>query len=94
MGRRVEGLAAAQEAVELYRELVELNRDAYLPDLAASVNNLALRLAEAGRRAEGLAAAQEAETFYRELAASEPDIFAADLAAARELVSELSGPDA
>ncbi len=46
------------------------------------------------RRVEGLAAAQEAETFYRELAASEPDIFAADLAAARELVSELSGPDA
>ncbi|MDQ2707826.1 MAG: hypothetical protein M3Z25_09400 [Actinomycetota bacterium] len=31
--RRVEGLAATQEAVQLRRELVESNRDAHLPDL-------------------------------------------------------------
>ena len=51
-GRRAEGLAAAQEAVDLHRELAAGNRDAYLPGLAMSVNNLAIRLGEAGRRAE------------------------------------------
>jgi hypothetical protein len=40
--------------------LVGLNRDAYLPDLAMSVNNLAIDLAEAGCRQEALEAAQEA----------------------------------
>ncbi|MDQ2707308.1 MAG: hypothetical protein M3Z25_06585 [Actinomycetota bacterium] len=70
-GRRVEGLAATQEAVQLRRELVESNRDAYLPDLAASVNNLANRFAEVGRRAEWLAAAQEAQ-LYQELAPEHP----------------------
>ena len=43
VGRRAEGLAAAQEAVDLRRELAAGHRDAYLPDLAASVNNLAVQ---------------------------------------------------
>jgi hypothetical protein len=50
-GRRAEALSTAHEAANLYRELVTLNRDAYLPDLAASVNNLANRLAEVFQRA-------------------------------------------
>jgi hypothetical protein len=37
-------------AGRLRRELADSNRDPYLPNLAASVNNHALRLAEAGRR--------------------------------------------
>ena len=40
-----------------------------------SVNNLAIRLAEAGRRAEGLTAAQEAVDLYRELAAGNRDAY-------------------
>ena len=47
-GRRAEALTATQEAVDLHRELAAHNRDAYLPDLAMSVNNLAIQLAEAG----------------------------------------------
>jgi hypothetical protein len=74
-GRRADGLAAAQEAVHLRRELVELNRDAYLPGLAMSVNNLAVHLAEAGRRADGLAAAQEAVHLYRELAQADFEVY-------------------
>jgi hypothetical protein len=61
--------------VTLRRELVALNRDAYLPDLAASVYNLAADLGDAGRRAKGLTAAQEAVGLYRELARREPDVF-------------------
>ncbi|MBA2324595.1 MAG: hypothetical protein H0V92_11495 [Pseudonocardiales bacterium] len=70
--RRVEGLAAAQEAVQLYQELVESNRDAHLPNLARSVNNLAVDLAEVDRRVEGLAATQEAAQLYQELAPEHP----------------------
>ena len=66
--------------VEQHRTAVASDRDAYLPDLAGSVNNLALRLGEAGRRADGLTAAQEAVTLYRELAALNRDAYLPDLA--------------
>jgi hypothetical protein len=79
-GRRVEGLTAAQEAVEWYRELIAGNRAAYLPDLAMSVTNLAIQLAGAGRRVEALAAAQEAVEWYRELVADNPDAYLPSLA--------------
>src|SRR5262249_50897735 len=39
-------------------------RDASLPNLARSVNNLAVRLVEVGRRAEALVYAQEATYLY------------------------------
>ncbi|MEU2615841.1 tetratricopeptide repeat protein, partial [Micromonospora sp. NPDC007271] len=80
VGRRVEALAVSQEAVDLYRGLAAGNRDAYLPDLATSVNNHALRLAEAGRRDEALAVSQEAVDLYRELAAGNSDAYLPDLA--------------
>jgi Trypsin-like peptidase domain len=69
------------QTVEHHRELAEANRDAYLPDLAASVHNLAIDLAEAGRRAEGLTAAQQAVDLYRDLAAANRDAHLPDLAA-------------
>jgi hypothetical protein len=73
------GVRPAQEAVDLYRELVALNRDAYLPNLATSVTNFAVYLAEGGRRAEGLAAAREAVELYREAVAVHGDVFAENL---------------
>jgi hypothetical protein len=57
-----------------------LNRDAYLPALAGSVNNLAVRLGESGRRVEALAAAQEAVALCRELVELNRDAFLPDLA--------------
>jgi hypothetical protein len=65
--RHREGLAAAREAVQLRRELVELNRDTHLPDLARPLGNLAVRLAETGHRIEALVAAQEAVDLRRKL---------------------------
>ncbi|RAK24795.1 hypothetical protein B0I29_1351, partial [Actinoplanes lutulentus] len=79
-GRRVEALTASQEAVDLRRELAAGNRDAYLPDLAMSVNNHAVQLAEAGRRVEALTASQEAVDLYRALAADNRDAYLPDLA--------------
>ena len=80
VGRLGEALEAAQEAVGLYRELVEASPAAYTPDLAASLNNLANRLSGVGRSGEALEAAQEAVGLYRELAEASPAAYTPDLA--------------
>lgn len=54
-------MAAIQEAVEVYRRLAAANPAAYEPDLAQSLNNLSIRLVEAGRR-------DEAERVWEEVA--------------------------
>ena len=53
-GRSVEALEVAQEAAGLYRDLVEVSPAAYTPDLAMSLNNLALILSEEGQYEEAL----------------------------------------
>ena len=68
---------------ELYRHLAETAPDAYLPLLASSLNNLSVRLAEAGRRAEALAPGEQAVQIYRRLPEAARDaylsVFAASL---------------
>ena len=54
VGRSGEALEAVQEAVGLYRELVEASPAAYTPDLAMSLNNLANILKEKGQYEEAL----------------------------------------
>ena len=44
----------AQEAVDIYRKLAQSNPAAFLPDLAASLNNLGTFLSALGRREEAL----------------------------------------
>jgi hypothetical protein len=51
-GRRAEGLAASQEAVQVWRRLAAANPAAYEPELAGSLNNLSNLLAAVGLRAE------------------------------------------
>ncbi|GAA3696708.1 hypothetical protein GCM10022204_10830 [Microlunatus aurantiacus] len=79
-GRREEGPAAIEEAVQLYRRLAATNPDAYEPDLASSLRNWAIGLAEAGHREEGLAAVEEAVQLCRRLAVTNPDAYELDLA--------------
>ena len=74
-------LATAEEAVKLHHELVTLNRDAYPPNLAIAINNLAIDRRDAGHHIEAPAAAQEAIDRTRELALNEPNRFADALAA-------------
>ncbi len=57
---------AAREAVELHRGLAEASRQAYTPNLAMSLNNLANLLSEAGERNE-CQAAREAVRLRRAL---------------------------
>ncbi|WP_406083567.1 tetratricopeptide repeat protein [Micromonospora zamorensis] len=81
VGRRTEALAVSQEAVDLYRELATANRDAHLPNLAASVSNHAVLLSEARQRAEALAISQEAVDLCWELVAANRDAHLPNLAA-------------
>ncbi len=60
--------------------MAQATPQAFLPDLAASLTSLGLRLADVGRREEALAAAQEATALYRELAQVNPQAFLPDLA--------------
>ena len=80
LGRREEALAATKEAVEIYRKLAEKNPEAFLPDLATSLNNLGLILRELGRREEALAATKEAVEIRRKLAEKNPEAFLPNLA--------------
>jgi tetratricopeptide (TPR) repeat protein len=79
-GRREEALAAATEAVTIRRDLARARPEAFTPDLAMSLNNLANRLSELGQREEALAAATEAAGLYRDLARARPEAFTPDLA--------------
>ena len=79
-GRRDEALQTAQEAVTIRRNLAEHNPAAYTPDLAASLNNLAIYLDNNGQRREALTTAQEAVTIRRNLAEHNPSAYTPDLA--------------
>ena len=92
VGRSGEALEVAQEAVGLYRDLVEASPAAYTPDLAGSLNNLAGFLSGAGRSGEALEAAQEAVRLRRELVEASPAAYTPDLAGSlNNLANRLSG---
>ena len=80
VGRREDALAAIDRAVAIRRELAAARPDAFLPDLAAALNNQSVHLAALGRREEALAAIEQAVTAYRDLAAGRPDAFLPALA--------------
>ena len=81
LGRREEALAAVERAVTIRRQLAEARPDAFLPDLAMSLNNQSNRLADLGRREEALAAIEQAAEIYRQLAEARPAAFLPNLAA-------------
>ncbi|MFO0874943.1 MAG: tetratricopeptide repeat protein [Phycisphaerales bacterium] len=73
--RRLEdGLAATQQAVEAYRELVRDREppEELLADLAMSLNNLGMSLGHLGRHDEARVALEEAVDLFRELASKAP----------------------
>ena len=80
LGRREEALEAIEEAVSLYRPLVQARPDIFRFDLADSLYSQSDRLADLGRREEALEAVEEAVELYRPLAAAFPDAFSSKLA--------------
>src|SRR6478735_7156011 len=57
---RLAWIVNVSDGVTIRRQLATANPAAHEPDLAASLTNLTVRLAEAGRRPEALAAIEEA----------------------------------
>ncbi|MFI5963589.1 tetratricopeptide repeat protein [Streptomyces asoensis] len=80
VGRWEEALAAAQEAVEICRQLASGNPAAHASDLARSLSNLGEALSAVGRREEALIAGEEAVEIYRLPASANPAAHASDLA--------------
>ena len=70
------------EAVDIRRKLAASNPQAFLPDLAMSLNNLGLLLSDLGlgRSEDALAPSEEAVDIRRKLAASNPQAFLPNLA--------------
>ncbi|MDT3395350.1 tetratricopeptide repeat protein, partial [Streptomyces sp. B1866] len=62
------------------QQLAADNPAAYEPDLARSLSNLGIYLAEAGRRGEALTTTEQAVEIYRRLAADNPAAYEPDLA--------------
>jgi Trypsin-like peptidase domain/Tetratricopeptide repeat len=75
-----DALAAAEEAVTLYRRLAEAKPNAFRPGLAIALNNLSVRLPKLDRWDEALTAVEEAVEIRRRLAREDPDAFLSDLA--------------
>jgi hypothetical protein len=74
--------------VEIYEQLARENFAAYAPDLALSLNNLSVRLAESGERASGLAASRRAVEIHEQLVRENFAAFAPKLAASLNNLSE------
>jgi len=81
LGRIVpDGLAAAEEATAINRQLAQAQPHRYMPEFAASLVNLAALLAKLGRATEARSRAQEAASIYSVLATTNPDQYLPDLA--------------
>jgi len=87
LGRRVPALEAIEEAVEISRRLAQARPDAFLPDLAMSLNNLS----DLDRRESALEAIQEAVEIYHRLAELYPEVFAQALADSLQVREQLIG---
>ena len=72
----------------MYRSLTTQNPDQFRPLLAASLDNLAVGLSEAGQRTDALEVADEVVAIYRALAAQHPERFRVALARSLDKVAK------
>ena len=68
------------EALDLYHKLARANPDAYLPDVAMTLNNLAILYSANNRMDDAEKAYDEALDLYRKLARANPDAYLPDVA--------------
>ena len=89
LGRREDALNAAQKARDLFHTLAADRPDAFAPDLATSLHNLAVTLRDLGRSEDALNAGEGALALRRELAADRPDVFTPYLASSLDNVANM-----
>jgi tetratricopeptide (TPR) repeat protein len=74
LGRYGEALTAVEEAVTVYRDLVERVPDRYLPDLARSLTNLGASRWELERTADSFEAYRESVAVWKLCADHDPEL--------------------
>lgn len=79
------------EALAIYRELANTNPEAYLPELADTLNNLGVLHSSQGHDVAARAALGEALAIYRQLAAGNPERFAPRAADVQRNLDRLRG---
>jgi len=79
-GNYKRAMKISEEITSIYQRLATANPAAYEPDLAASLNNLAIRYSESGRRNEAIAPAEKARDIYERLATENPAAYEPNLA--------------
>jgi len=81
-GRLEEALTATFKGVELLRTMAEKQPEAFLPDLAMSLDHLGIRFSKLGDQQAALQATREAVDYFRKLAEKQPEAFLPELARA------------
>ncbi|PLX93416.1 MAG: hypothetical protein C0620_07650 [Desulfuromonas sp.] len=74
-GNYKRAMKISEEITSIYQRLATANPAAYEPDLAASLNNLAIRYSESGRRNEAIAPAEKAVAIRKRLASENPSAY-------------------
>jgi tetratricopeptide (TPR) repeat protein len=82
VGRWTEAHEMTERSVEIFRRMVDLDRERYLPDLAGAVSNLGSCLAQLGVGDQALSVTYEAVALYRELLQNDRDRYYPALARA------------
>ncbi|MGP8300198.1 tetratricopeptide repeat protein [Streptomyces inhibens] len=90
MGRSEESLSAIKESVDIRYALARAFPDAYLPEHASCLNDLALELMDLGHEAEALDATEKAVKILRALAARYPGMYTQDLHNSLQLYARLN----
>lgn len=80
LGQLVESKNAAKESVRLWRELAQIDKNAFLPELAGCLLNLATRSSDSNLRREATLASLESVRLFRLLAFKEESLFGPHLA--------------
>ena len=80
ISRHAETEQKHQSTMTNRRQLADKNSDAYLPDVATTLNNLATLHSDTNRNAEAMLEYQEALVYYRKLADNYPDAYLPDVA--------------
>jgi tetratricopeptide (TPR) repeat protein len=78
-----------EEALKIYRELVEKEPETYLPYVAASLNNLGILDRDQNRMEEARKDYEEALNIYEAFAKQDPEEFSSDVKRVKKLLEEL-----
>ena len=74
------------ETLQIHRELAQKNPEAYLPDVAETLNNLGVLFRKQNRTQEAKQAYAEALQIYEVIAKQDPQRFSADVARMKQLL--------